>query len=121
MKILLLLAIFLSGCLFSEVSHHKKERDYQNEWCARYGGRVEVVMKDRTRCDCLTSKYAIEFDFASKWAEAIGQSLHYARLTGKRPGIVLICRKDSDSLKLKILKENIRFYNLDVTVWNINC
>ena len=39
---------------------------------------MEVVMKDGTRCDILTSTHAIEVDFAKKWAEAIGQSLNYA-------------------------------------------
>jgi hypothetical protein len=39
----------------------------------------------------------VEFDWAEKWAEAVGQSLHYARMTGKRPGIVLILREESES------------------------
>ena len=52
------------------------------------GGKVEVVMKDGTRCDILTATHAIEVDFAKKWAEAIGQKeteVNYKN--GKRFGV----------------------------------
>jgi len=54
---------------------------------------VEVVLPDKTRCDCLTETHAIEFDFGSKWAEAIGQALYYAIHANKRAGIVLVLEK----------------------------
>lgn len=38
----------------------------------------------------MTKDYAIEFDFAKKWAESIGQSLYYAKMTGKKPAVALI-------------------------------
>jgi len=62
------------------------EKEYQQVWCSCESGEIEVRLSDRTRIDCLTAQYAIEFDFASKWAEAIGQSLHYASQTGKQAG-----------------------------------
>jgi len=68
-------------------------KPYQEKWCTEHGGQVEVVLPDRTRCDCLTETHAIEFDFGKKWAEAIGQALYYAIQTGKKPGIVLILEK----------------------------
>ncbi|MFH1027609.1 MAG: hypothetical protein V1791_06370 [Pseudomonadota bacterium] len=37
--------------------------------------------------------YAVEVEYAHKWAEAIGQSLYYSRMTGKKPGVVLIMRE----------------------------
>ena len=40
--------------------------------------------------DCLTKTHAVEFDFANKWAEGVGQSLHYQRMTGKKAKVVLI-------------------------------
>ena len=52
-----------------------KEADYQKEWCQHRGGLVEYRLKDKTRVDCLTLTHAIEFDFANKWAESIGQFL----------------------------------------------
>ena len=62
----------------------------QEKLAREIGGQVEVVMRDGTRCDILSNSYAIEVDFAKKWAEAIGQSLHYALHTGKRPAVALI-------------------------------
>jgi len=72
------------------------ERLYQERWCKNNHGKTEVVLSDRTRVDCLTDKYAIEFDFGKKWAEAIGQSLGYSIETLKQPGIVLILEKPKD-------------------------
>lgn len=72
------------------------ERYYQNEWCNKYFGVQEYELSDKTRVDCLTTNYAVEFDFAQKWAESIGQSLHYAEMTSKNPAIVLIIEKPLD-------------------------
>ena len=68
MKLLLLLLLALP--LFGKQS----ERYYQEKFAKEIGGQVEVVMKDGTRCDILTSTHAIEVDFAKKvgrgdWAE----------------------------------------------------
>jgi hypothetical protein len=67
-----------------------KEAYYVNEWCSADFGQQEYVLWDSTRVDCLTKDYAIEFDFAKKWAESVGQSLYYAKMTGKKPAVVLI-------------------------------
>lgn len=72
------------------------EMYYENEWCTPDFGRKEVILWDMTRVDCMTKDYAIEFDFAKKWAEAIGQSLYYSKLTGKSPAIVLILTTPTD-------------------------
>lgn len=112
-----LIVVFLSGCVAVPI---KNERYYQEKWCSRSGGITEVVLSDRTRCDCLTKTHAIEFDFAGKW-EAVEQSLHYARLTGKKAGIVFICRKAGDMRKIKRTKKNIDFYRLPIKVWKTNC
>lgn len=45
---------------------------------------------DYTRVDCLTDVHAVEFDFANKWAESVGQALHYQLMTGKKAMVVLI-------------------------------
>lgn len=72
------------------------EMYYENEWCTPDFGRKEVILWDMTRVDCMTKDYAIEFDFAKKWAEAIGQSLYYSKLTGKSPAVVLILTTPTD-------------------------
>ena len=63
------------------------ERDYVLDHCT---GKIEVRLEDKSRVDCLTDTHAIEYDFAHKWAEAIGQALHYSAVTGRKPGIVII-------------------------------
>jgi len=77
------------------------ERDYQAVWCNEFNGEVEVRLRDATRVDCVADidgvAYAIEFDYAKKWAEAIGQSLYYANMLRREPGVVLIVENfDSD-------------------------
>ena len=95
-----------------------KEKEYQNLWCKNQGGQTEYVLPDSTRIDCLIDEYAIEFDFANKWAEAIGQSLYYGNTTGKKSGIVLILEnKNKDEKYLKRLLKVANLHN--ITVWII--
>ena len=64
--------------------------------CNELNGTMEYVLFDRTRVDCLTDKYAIEVDFAKKWAESIGQALYYADVTNKEPAVALIVGEDDE-------------------------
>ncbi|MBE7415482.1 MAG: hypothetical protein HS130_09775 [Deltaproteobacteria bacterium] len=91
------------------------EKEYQAFWCEKAGGRMEFVLPDRARVDCLTAEHAIEVDFAPKWAEAIGQSLYYAAMTGKKPGILLIMRDEKDGRYLERLL--MASAGLGITVW----
>ena len=111
----LFVCLGISGCSVSV--DKKNEKWYQSRWCNDKNGQSEVVLKDRTRCDCLTEDYAIEVDFPKKWAEAIGQSLHYARMTGEEAGILLIMENESDERYLRRLNETIKFHNLPIRVW----
>ncbi len=52
-----------------------------------------MVLPDKARVDCVTDTHAIEFDFAKKWGESIGQALYYATILNKQAGIVLIMEK----------------------------
>jgi len=115
-NIFLIFTIFFLLCTNSFA---RSERSYQKEWCPILNGKIEVVMPDRTRCDCLTEDYAIEFDFGKKWYEAIGQSLHYAVLTGKKPGIALIVEKEKDLKRWESLKRVIEYFKLDIKTWKI--
>ena len=72
------------------------EKYYQDQWCTSDFGRKEVILWDMTRVDCLAKDYAIEFDFAKKWAESIGQALYYSKLTGKKPAVALILTSPTD-------------------------
>lgn len=89
------------------------EAYYQNQWCTSDFGRKEAILWDMTRVDCLAKDYAIEFDFAKKWAEAIGQSLYYSKMTGKKPAIVLILTAPTDYRYVKRverLDNNIKLF-----------
>jgi len=89
------------------------EADYVNQHCL---GVTEYVLEDRTRVDCLTGHYAIEYDYASKWYQAIGQSLHYSRMTGKQPGVVLIVDDDRYTERIR---QTIEYHDLNIRLWLI--
>jgi len=93
------------------------EKDYQKKWCDNVGGKMEVVLKDGARVDCVTRNYAVEFDFAHKWSEAVGQSLYYAIRTGKKPGVVLICGPNDNvfvtRMKAVAKKHGIRLWRME--------
>ena len=95
------------------------EKWYQEKWCEDHKGKVEVVMPDGTRCDCLTDTHAIEFDFGNNWAEAIGQSSYYALQTKKKPGIVLILETVKDRKYWIRLNSTIEHFGLPIDTWNI--
>ena len=96
----------------------RPERDYQAAWCATRG-QMEAVLPDKTRVDCLTDTHAIEFDFGRKWAEAIGQALHYARMTGRTPGVVLIIERDEDWRYWTRMNQNIAAFGLGIETWAV--
>lgn len=88
--VLLLPALAFAG------GHLHPEKYYQEAWCSEHGGQMAVTMPNGTRADCVTDEYAVEVEFAPKWAEAIGQSLNYAYQSGKKPGIVLVIEDGKD-------------------------
>ena len=50
----------------------------------------KTVKTNKGDIEILTDIYAIEIDYAKNWAESIGQSLYYALISDKKPGILLI-------------------------------
>ena len=95
----------------------KKERYYQDLFARNHGGHVEVLMQDGTRCDIITKTHAIEVDFANKWAEAIGQSLNYARQTNKKAGILLLIKSGGDQKNISRLVNTIQEYELPIEIF----
>lgn len=93
------------------------ERYYQERWCSDKGGQTEITLEDRTRLDCLTYAHAIEFDFADKWAEALGQALHYGRVTGMPPGVVLIVENPDDMRYVERFNMAVSHYGLTIEMW----
>ena len=108
--------------LFSlQAKHLNKEKVYQEHFCNHFGGIMEYRLKDRTRVDCLLDEYAIEVDFAQKWAESIGQSLYYASQTSRKAAVLLIIedtqkdKKYLDRLKNVSEQHKINIWTIDKT------
>lgn len=96
------------------LSQKMHEKDYVNKYCT---GIIEYTLPDKTRIDCLTEDYAIEFDFAKKWAESIGQSLYYAKKTGKKPAVAIITEGERDLKYINRIREtdeNITIFEIPV-------
>lgn len=80
--------------LISTSSYKYKEADYVRAYCK---GRIEYSPENsNVRVDCLTDSYAIEFDYAKKWKEAIGQALYYGKITDRKPAVAIIMTSPSD-------------------------
>ena len=95
--------------------HKHSEASYQMVWCKAHNGITEYKNRDYTRVDCLTKDNAVEFDFAKKWAESVGQALHYQLMTGKRGKVVLILEKQADkSTYYKRVEALAKKYDFDV-------
>lgn len=108
-----LFLVFLT--LDANAAHLNHEKYYQQIWCDNAGGITEYRLSDGTRVDCLLPDYAIEFDFASKWAESIGQSLYYGLMTNRQPGVVLILETEKDQRfmpRLKMVADE-----LNIKIW----
>lgn len=100
---------------FKYVKHQHNESAYQHAWCSAHNGIEEYENKDKTRVDCLTAYHAVEFDFANKWAESIGQALHYQLMTGKKTMVVLILEKPTkEMLYYYRVKELGKIHGFDV-------
>ena len=113
MKKLLLTILLLSQPVFA--AHVHPEKYYQSKWCSANQGIQEYVLSDKTRADCVTSQYALEVDFAPKWAESVGQSLYYSLKTGKQPAVLLILENPyKDAKYLKRLNAVSDKYNIKV-------
>lgn len=89
---------------------------YQEKWCTKMGGEAEFYLHDRTRVDCLLDDYAVEVDFAGKWAEAIGQALYYASQTQRDPGVLLIL----ESLEDLRYVERLQAVDRRIRLWYIH-
>jgi hypothetical protein len=120
------LAAVLAACLLALpgasalARHEHPEKHYQKLWCDRQGGVLEVVMPSGSRCDCLTDSHAVEFDFAPKWAESVGQALNYAAQTGRKAGVVLIVEKPGDRRFVRQILIVKKYNGLELDVWLVD-
>lgn len=122
-----LFIVCLIGIVLSPAAAKRKhkEKTYQEHFAeqCRQGGKqkalTEYRLDDGTRVDVLTKTYAIEADFANKWAEAIGQALYYALSTGKKPGVLLIMEDPAKDLKYYYRLQTVAAV-YGITIWTID-
>lgn len=118
--IIILCILFSNIFIFSNSLYSKRinqEKHYQSIICDKLNGKIEYRLEDKTRIDCLTKKYAIEFDFANKWGECIGQALYYSLAVKKQPSCALIMEnKEKDNKYLNRLKEVANSYDIKVII-----
>jgi len=118
MIVSIFIIIFLIPSLLLAKREHP-EKWYQERWCREQSGQVVVALPGKTRCDCVTDTHAIEFDFGSGWAEAIGQSAYYSIHTKKKAGVVLILETMKDRKYWIRLKNTIEHFDLPIDTWNV--
>lgn len=99
MKNFIILMFLLITILPVEAKRIYSEKVYQTQWCKVHNGKMEYRLNDKARVDCVTDTLAVEFDFANKWAECVGQALYYGRQTKKQPACVLIMENGEKDLK----------------------
>ena len=100
----------------------QKEDFYTNAWCGTLGGEEEVRTSMGTRVDCLLDDYAVEVDFDTKWAEGLGQALHYSVMMDRPAAVLLILKNHNGKDRSKYverLQSTIDGANLNVTVFTI--
>ena len=73
---------------------------------------------DNTRVDILTDEWAVEVDWAHKWPEAVGQSLWYSCVSGKKPGICLLVNMTDDFKH--IYRCNVVAAKYNINVWLVD-
>jgi hypothetical protein len=122
-------------------AHALTEKDPVDRYCA--GLINEFFNPDGTRTDCISPTHAIEVEFSHKWAEAVGQALHYGLWTAefaenpddfarwhrqvpspRSPGIILLCREhrsletcaDHSVRPLRIAQQ----YKIPLAIWLCN-
>ena len=114
------LLLFLLTFWVLGVQAQQTESDYVRLIQGELGGEREVAVTSGF-VDLLTDKLAIEVDFASKWKEAVGQSLWYGLQTNRKPAIVLIKRKKTDQKYVIQLGSALSYAGLsdriEVLVW----
>jgi hypothetical protein len=93
---------------------------YRQKWCTEHRGATDVRMADGSSADCITSTHVVQFQFAQKWAEAIGTALYYSSQTGKKAGIVIIIKEDHDLEYWKRLNATIEHFKLPIQAWKVD-
>ena len=119
-KFLHILLIFILTYSIASAKRLHPESEYQAAWCGKRNGIMEYKLSDKTRVDCLLPDLAVEFDFANKWAECIGQALYYSKMTNRQAACVLIMENpEKDTKYLNRLRRAVYRKGLDMRTFTI--
>jgi len=118
MRRFIVITIVLLFAVPALAAHRHLEKEYQMAWCNKRGGIQEYRLDDGARVDCLLPEYAVEFDFAPKWAECIGQALYYGKKTDRHPACVLILEGNEDEafierLRITATQTGVKWWTMD--------
>lgn len=114
-KILLLLFVLL---LFGASTCPNREIHFKKVFSESINGKLNVPLDYKNTVDIATDTFAIDVEFAPKWATSIGHSLYAATKLNKKAAILLITYKDYDTNYVNILMPIANKY--DITVWTIS-
>jgi len=120
--ILIILLLLLATIIFQDrelLGTNWSEADYRDFILEKIYGTAEYTFDNGTRVDILTESHAIEIEYAYNWYEAVGQSLYYSELSGKKPGIILILAKRKEYKKY-IDRTLLLSNKYGITVWTIS-
>ena len=92
---------------------------WQHAFNELYANGATEVAVEAGRADIVNDTYAIEVDKIQKWHEAIGQAMHYAKETGKKPAIALFNDGSSDADAAFAEAQKI-CASAGIKVWKIN-
>jgi len=118
----ILLIMVLVACGAPQKYVLRSEQDFQRAFNDVYfqgEAQMEAPVK-YGRIDLLSSEYAIEVDSPENFHEAIGQALHYAKETGKKPAVAFYILEDEPGHreKLKYAVWLCNYYK--IKTWFIN-
>jgi len=112
-KLIVLLLLLVATPAFATLH---VESWYQDRECT--DGVKEYMNEDNTRTDCYIRTSSelvnIEYDFAHKWYECIGQAMHYATLNGGTARCVLIVEDMSEIKYIDRAQRTVNHFNLPV-------
>lgn len=121
-NIIIMLALVF--CFNAKASRIKSEKYYQERHCNSLNGSIEYIIPKQRRVDCLTGKYAIEYDFANKIYECLSQARYYGNVTGKIPVCALIIenkKKDKRFLDIAINQDGVQIICIGKKGMEIKC
>ena len=112
------LKVFLVTTMMSQGVSGQSEAHYQLLWCPVLLDFQEASVEtpSGSYVDCLGSRYAVEVDFSDKWAECLGQALHYAAEMDRAPGCILI-RKGAADRHIERFHNTAARWGLDIRLW----